>query len=85
MCGSKWKGFGQSDSGDFEARQSGSSVCFVSGGPGCLLQESGLSDLLCKEASGARARERDSHEDQGEASSKVAGDCLDVDEEEGEI
>ena len=38
-----------------------------------------------KEASGARARERDSHEDQGEASGQVAGDCLDVDEEEGEI
>ena len=65
--------------------QSGSSVCFVSGGSDCFCEESGLSDLLCKEAAGQRARERDSHEDKGEASGQAFGYCLDADEEEGEF
>jgi len=44
------------------------------------------SDPLCEEASGPRARERDSHEDQGEEGGQAIaiGHCLDADEEERE-
>ena len=85
QCGSKWKEFGQSDSGDLEAGQSRSSVCLVSGSPGCLDVESGRNDLLHEQNSGARKREGDSHQDAGEAGGETVGDCLDPDEEKGGV
>ena len=44
-----------------------SSICIVSGGSHCLTEESGSYDLLYEQDSRARQRERDPHEDAGEA------------------
>ena len=38
-----------------------------------------------KQDSGSRKRERDSQQDACKALSQTAGDCLDFDEEEGEV
>ena len=82
---SKWEGFGQGDPGDLEERQGRSSVCVVSGSPDCFCTESGRDDLLHEQTSGERNREGDSHQDAGEASGETTVDCLDLDEEKGEV
>jgi hypothetical protein len=63
QCGSKWKGFGQGDSGDFQEGQGRSSLWAVSSGPDCVDKKSRFYGLLYEEASRPGERERDSCED----------------------
>src|SRR4030042_1837771 len=46
QCGTEWEDFPECDSGHFQERKSGSSVCLVPGGFACLDPESGFYRLL---------------------------------------